>query len=208
MLKEDPSISWTETVYQEEASYTVNYAIEKGHAVFVGLGYMFSKAAGIEVDLDLASRNLAADSRVLVPHPLHFDSPRAANDSMHGGLTETALSVGLLGSIPLGGIELDLWAGPAVFLASAELISALPFTESDYPYDTVSVDSQTEKLKKNVFGLSAGTSLNVRLIKGVALSISARYLLAKAGFQPSSGIPRLDLTLGGLRLSGGLKVGF
>lgn len=208
LLKGNQSISWTETVYQEEASYSVNYDIGKSHSILVGIGYRFSEGLGIEIGLDLASRNLAAENRILVPHPLYIDSPREAHGSERSGMTESAVSLDFMYSIPLGGIELDVCAGPAVIFASTELTSALAFTESAYPYDTVSMNSQTEKLNKSGLGLSTGTSLNIRLFKGVAVSMTARYLLAKVRFRPSSGIPQLNLTLGGLKLGGELKLVF
>ncbi len=208
LLKANPTISWTEPVYQEEASYSVNYDIGKGHSILVGIGYRFSEAVGIELGLDLASRRLASENRILVPHPLYFDSPREANSSERSGMTENAVSLDVMVSIPLGRVELDVCAGPAAFFASTELTGAMPFTESAFPYDTVSMVSQTEKLNKSGLGLSAGTSLNIRVSKGLAVSMTARYLLAKARFRPSSGIPELDLALGGLKLGGGLKLVF
>lgn len=208
LLKGNQSISWTELIYQEEASYSVNYDVGKGHSFLAGIGYRFSETVGIELGLDLASRNLSAVNRILVPHPLYLDSPREADSSERSGMTENAVSLDIMYRIPLGVVELDVCAGPAVLFTSAELTSVLTFTESAYPYDTVSVDSQTKKLNKSALGLSAGTSLDIHLSKGVAVSMSARYLLAKAHFRPSPAIPQLNLALGGLKLGGGLKLVF
>ena len=169
---------------------------------------MLSNAVGVELGLDRTSRDLTADGHILVPHPLYFDSPREASDSASGGMTETALSLDILGRFPLGPIELDVWAGPALFLANADVITGLPFTESAYPYETVSMDMRLEKGRKSAFGLSAGTSLDIRLSRGLALSMTGRYLRATAGFQPSSGIPRQNVALGGFKIGGGLKVAF
>ncbi|MGA2362140.1 MAG: outer membrane beta-barrel protein [Candidatus Aminicenantales bacterium] len=208
LLKVNESISWTQVVYQENASYSVNYDVGKGHSWSVGLGYRFSDQVGIELGFDLASRNLIAGNRASIPHPLYFNSPREADSTERRKIQESAFSLDLIYSIPFGKLGLDLYAGPTYFITSAELTGAIAYTESAYPYDSISITPQTEKLRKNVIGLNAGSSVNLYLSKNFAVFITARYLWAKAGFQPSSGIPQLNLALGGLRLGGGLKLVF
>jgi len=208
ILKESRSSTWTAPVYQEEASFASVYGIAKGLSFFAGLGYMFSNTVGVGIGLDRTSRELTADGHILVPHPLYFDSSREASGSASGGMTETALSLDLLWRLPFGRFEFDAWAGPALFLANADVISGMPFTESAYPYETVSMVMQLEKGRKSAFGLSAGTSLDIRLSRGIALSMTGRYLRATAGFQPSGGIPRQSIALGGFKIGGGLKVAF
>ncbi len=208
LLKEDRASTWTAPVYQEEASFAADYVVAKGLSFFASAGYMLSNAVGVGIGLDRTSRDLTVDGHVIVPHPIYFDSPREASVSASGGMTETALSLDLFGRWPLGPVELNAWAGPALFLASADFISGMPFTESAYPYDTVSMDVRLEKGRKSAFGLSAGTSLDIRLSRGLALSVTGRYLRATVGFQPSSGIPRQNVALGGFKIGGGLKVAF
>jgi hypothetical protein len=206
--KVNESISWTQVVYQENAVYSVNYDVGKGHSFSAGLGYKFSGHLGIELGFDSASRELIAGNRASIPHPLYFSSPREAANTERRKMQESALSLDLIYNIPFGKFGLDLFAGPTYFSTSAELTSAMAFTESAYPYDSVSISPQTEKLRKSVIGLNAGSSMNLYLGKNFAVFITARYLWAKADFQPSSGIPQLNLALGGLRLGGGLKLVF
>lgn len=208
LLKINQSISWTQSVYQENASYSVNYDVEKGRSLGVGLGYKFSDKVGIELGFDLGSRNLVAVNGASIPHPLYFNSPREAGSTDRHSIQENAFSLDLVYSIPFSKLGLDLYAGPTYFIASAELTSAIAFAESSYPYNSVSISAQTEILRTDVIGFNAGLSLNLYLIKNIAVLITARYLWAKADFQPSSGIPPLNLALGGLRLGGGLKLVF
>jgi hypothetical protein len=208
LLKANKSISWSQVVYQENALYSVNYDVGKGQSFSAGMGYKFSDHLGIELGFDSASRDLLAENRASIPNPLYFNSPREADSAERRKIQESAFSLDLIYSIPFGKLGLDLYAGPTYFSTRAELTSAIAFTESAYPYDSVSISPQTEKLRKSVIGFNAGSSMNLYLSKNFAVFITARYLWAKADFQPSSGIPQLNLALGGLRLGGGLKLVF
>lgn len=208
LLKENKSISWTQEVYQENATYSVDYDARKGNSLSLGIGYKLSNAVGIDLGLDIASRSLIAGNGASIPHPLYFNSPREAESSKNHKIKENAVFLNLVYSIPFGKLELDLYAGPAYFNTSTELTSAITYTESIYPYSSVSISTQSEKLKKNGFGFNVGSSLNFYMSKSFAVYVSARYLSAKANFLPTSGIPELSLTLGGFKVGGGLKIIF
>jgi opacity protein-like surface antigen len=207
-LEGSESVSWTQEVYQENAAYSVGYDANKGNSFNFGIGYRFSSTLGVDIGLDMASRDLGAINSASIPHPLYFNSPREADNTKGYGLKENAAFLNLVYSVPFGKLELDLFAGPAYFMTSTELTNSITFTESAYPYDTVSISSQSETMKKKGFGFNAGSNLNFYMSKGVAVYVSARYLSAKANFIPSTGIPALSLTLGGLKLGGGLKILF
>ena len=207
-MKGSESVSWTQEVYQENAADSVDYDAKKGNSFNVGIGYRFSSALGVDLGLEMASRDLGAINSASIPHPLYFNSPREADSTKSYRLKENAVFLNLVYSIPFGKLELDLFAGPAYFMTNTELTSGITFTESAYPYTTVSISSQSEKQKKNLVGFNAGTSLNFYFSKNVALSIGARYRSAKSTYSASSGIPSVSLGLGGLKIGGGLKLVF
>jgi len=207
-LKGNESISWTEPVYQENATYSVDYEAKKGNSFNVGIGYKFSKAIGVDLGLDMASRDLGAINRASVPSPLYFNSFRAAENTKSYKLKETAISFDLVYTALFGKFELDLFAGPTYLMSTAELTKSIEFTESAYPYDTVSISSQSEEQKKNLFGFNAGTGLNFYFSKNVAISVGIRYLSGKATYEVSTGIPSVSFGLGGLKLGAGLKLAF
>ena len=207
-LKANESISWTEAVYQENATYSVDYEAKKGNSVIVGIGYKFSSALGVDLGLDIASRDLGAINSASIPHPLYFNSFREADNTKNYKLKETAISFNLVYSALFGKFELDLFAGPAYFMSTAELTNNIDFTESTYPYDTVSISSQSEQQKKNLVGFNAGTNLNYYFSKNVAISAGVRYLSGKATCEVSTGIPSVSFGLGGFKLGGGLKLVF
>lgn len=207
-LKANESISWTEAVYQENAIYSIDYVARKGNPFGVAIGYKLSSALGVELGFDMTSRGLEAINGASIPHPLYFDSFRDAENSSSYKLKETAISFSLVYSALFGKIEIDLFAGPAYFLSTAELTNNIDFTESAYPYDTVSISSQSEQQKKNLVGFNAGTNLNYYFSRNVAISAGVRYLSGKAAYKVSTGIPSVSFGLGGFRLGGGLKLVF
>jgi len=208
LLKVRETVSWTQAVYQEDAVYSVNYDVGKGRSLSIGLGYRLSRHVGIELGYDSTSRDLAVENSASIPHPLYFDSPREAAVAETRKARGSAFSLDLIYGIPVGPFGLDLFGGPTYYSASAELTSAISFTESAYPYDSVSISPQSEKLNKGVLGFNAGAGLNLNLGRHLAVMMTARYLWARVSFLPSSGISPLDLSLGGLRLGGGLKILF
>ncbi len=207
-LEGSESVSWTQEVYQENADYSVGYEAKKGNSFNFGIGYRFSSALGVDIGLDMASRDLGAINSASIPHPLYFNSPREADNTKGYRLKENVAFLNLVYCVPFGKLELDLFAGPAYFMTSTELTNSITFTESAYPYTTVSITSQSEKQKKNLVGFNAGTSLNFYFSKNVAISIGARYLSAKSTYAVSSGIPSVSFGHGGLKIGGGLKLVF
>jgi opacity protein-like surface antigen len=207
-LKGSESSSWSEAVYQENATYSVDYEANKGNSFSVGIGYKFSSALGVDLGLDMASRDLGAINSASIPHPLYFNSFREAENTKSYKLKETAITFNLVYSALFGKFELDLFAGPAYFMSTAELTNNIDFTESAYPYDTVSISAQSEQQKKNLVGFNAGTSLNFYFSKNVAISAGVRYLSAKATYEVSTGIPDASFGLGGFKLGAGLKLVF
>jgi len=207
-LKQTRSISWTQEVYQENAAYSVDYDAQKGNSFNAGIGYRFSTTLGVDVGLEIASRNLGIENSGSIPNPLYFNSPRAAARSVSSRLKENVMFFNLVYSVPTGAFEFDLAAGPAFFMTTAELTNGITFTESAYPYTTATINSQSESQKRNSFGFNIGTNLNYYFSRGVAFSIGVRYLSGKSTYATSSGTPSVNFGLGGLRLGGGLKFFF
>jgi len=201
------SISWSEEIYYENASYDIDYKLKKGNSFDVGLGYKFSNSIGIELGIDVCSRNMSSNYSASIPHPLLFNSPR--NDQKTGSykLTENVVYLNLFYSIAFSKFSMDIFGGPAYFLSSTELINEISFSHS-YPYETISINSSTEKLEKNSFGFNVGSSLNFYLARSFGIFINAQYFSASADFDPSGDIPGLALSLGGFKAGAGLKILF
>lgn len=201
------SVSWSEEIYFEDASYSINNIFEKGNSFNASLGYKFSSSIGIELGIDLCSRNILSDYNASIPHPLLFNSPRDADNEGTYKLTENAVYLNFVYSIPFSKFGLDIFGGPAYFLSKIELIKEIQFSDS-YPYEQISISASTEEVKKNSFGFNAGASFNYYIASGFGIFVNAQYLSSSVDFEPTSDIPGMKLTLGGFKAGAGLKILF
>jgi len=201
------SVSWSEEIYFEDASYGINNDFKKGNSFNASMGYKFASSIGIELGIDLCSRNILSDYSASIPHPLLFNSPRDADNEATYKLTENAVYLNLVYSIPISKFSLDVFGGPAYFLSKIELIKEIQFSDS-YPYEQISISASTEELKKNSFGFNAGASFNYNIAKGLDIFVNAQYFSSSVDFEPTSDIPGLKLTLGGFKAGVGLKILF
>ena len=200
------SVSWQREVYYENAAFGVDYNVRKGNSFNCGLGYKFSRSVGVEIGVDIASRNLNASYDASIPHPLYFNSPREAVGAAGYKVSENAAYVNLVLTIPISRLGFDLFAGPAYFFTSAELIGGLQYSQS-YPYSSVILKAQNQKISKNVMGFNAGASLTFYFMQNMGVFIAGQYLSGSAEFRPSEA-PGLKLSLGGLKAGGGIKISF
>ena len=203
----DKSISWSEEVFYEDASYDINYKFKKGNSFDIGVGYNFSNSIGIELGIDICNRNINADYSASIPHPLLFNSSRYGENTGSYQLTENTGYLNLIYSIYSNKFSMDIFGGLAYFLSSAELISGISFTHS-YPYESINISASNEKLKRTSFGFDVGSSLNFYFAKSFGIFIKAQYFSASADFDQSSDVPELTLSLGGFKAGAGLKILF
>jgi len=201
------SVSWSEEIYFEDASYGINNDFKKGNSFNASMGYKFASSIGIELGIDLCSRNILSDYSASIPHPLLFNSLRDADNEGTYKLTENAVYLNLVYSIPISKFSLDVFGGPAYFLSKIELIKEIQFSDS-YPYEQISISASTEEVKKNSFGFNAGASFNYNIAKGLDIFVNAQYFSSSVDFEPTSDIPELKLTLGGFRAGAGFKILF
>lgn len=201
------SVSWSEEIYFEDASYDIDNDFKRGNSFNASLGYKFSSSIGIELGIDLCSRNILSDYSASIPHPLLFNSPRDAENEATYKLTENAVYLNFVYSIPFSKFSLDVFGGPAYFLSKIQLIKEIQYSDS-YPYNTISISASTEEVKKNSFGFNAGASFNYYIAKGFDIFVNAQYFSSNVDFEPTSDIPGLKLTLGGFKAGVGLRVLF
>jgi hypothetical protein len=200
------SVSWQREIYYENAQFGVDYNLRKGNSFNGGLGFKFSRSMGLEVGFDSGSRNLNASYDASIPHPLYFNSPREGVGTAGYKVTENAAYLNLVLTIPVSRLGLDLSVGPAYFFTSAQLIGSLQYSQS-YPYSSVTLTAQNQKISKNVIGFNAGASLTFYFAQSMGVFISGQYLSGSAEFKPSEA-PGLKLSLGGLKAGGGIKISF
>jgi hypothetical protein len=203
---QNASISWSREIYYEDAVFGVSYSAKKGNSFCAALGYKFARSLGIEIGVDVASRNLNANYDASIPHPLRFNSPREAQSGATYKIMENAAFINLVLTVPSDRFGLDIFAGPAYFFSSAELVRGIDYSQS-YPYSSITISAQNQKLSKNVFGFNGGASVTVTFTPNFGVFLSGQYFSGSADFRPSE-VPGLKLSLGGLKAGGGIKLSF
>ena len=200
-------LSWTQDVYYESALYDIDYATKKGNYFGIGVGYQFSSYVGVEIGGIFGSRNMKANYTASLPHPLLFNSPREADAQERFKVNENAVFFNVVIFVPMKRLSLNFFGGPAYFSASANLIKEIKTAET-YPYESISLSSQTEKITQNVFGGNVGVGFDFLLSTNFAFFLKGHYFFGKANFDPAGEIPTLSLSLIGGQIGGGIKLRF
>lgn len=205
--EEDIHKTWTEEIYYETATYTIDYGVKSGYPLFASLGFMFTPGLGLEAGVDITSRDMEGTYTSSIPHPLLFGTNRSAEGSSAYSLGENAVTLSAIYVARFGRMGFDVFAGGAYIMAKAKVISEISFSE-DYPYESISLSVSSSEITQNVFGFIGGARLLFHVSDGFAFFVNARYLNGKAEFTPDTGIPGPEITLGGFRAGGGLKLLF
>ncbi len=205
--EDSPNISWTETIYHEDASSSLDYQVKTGMPVTAALGFRFSRALSIEAGVDISSRDMTQGYASSIPHPLYFSAARQGEGTVNASLTENTAFLNLVYTLRFGNLGLELFGGPAYIMTEAAVISSLTFSES-YPYDSIALTAETTDIAQNIFGFNGGGHLIFFLGESIGLHAGARYISGQAAFEPENGFPGPEITLGGLRAGGGIKIFF
>lgn len=205
--EDNPNLSWTETIYHEDAGSSLDYQVKTGTPVTAALGFRFSRALSIEAGVDISSRDMAQGYASSIPHPLYFSAARQGEGTVNASLTENTAFLNLVYTMRFGNLGVELFGGPAYIMTEAAVISSLTFSES-YPYDSITLSAETTDIAQNVFGFNGGAQLIFFLGESIGLHAGARYISGQAAFEPENGFPGPEITLGGLRAGGGIKIFF
>ena len=203
-LQESTTSSWTETIYNETATSSLDNDIQKGNPISIAFGYRFSNSLGVELGADISSRNLDGSYSSSIPHPLIFQANRTAEGTGSYKLSENSIFLNIVYSSRFSKFGLDLFAGPAYILSKATIISEIAYSHT-YPYDSVTLTASTTDVSQNVFGFNVGANILFYINENIAVGLNARYLNGTATFETGTGIPGLEITLGGFKAGAGLK---
>ncbi len=203
------TLSFSRTVYYENADYGLDYKALKTGSIDAAVGYMFSRSLGVELGGSYTTRDLTETLSLSVPHPLWMGYPRTGTIDGSGlKLSEIDLYLNLVLGLRFSMFGLNLYGGPCFMMATATIVSDVTTSETGYPYMDLAADQPTTDVKKSVVGFNGGASLSVNLGRSFGVLLDARYVAGTGAFKPEGDVPELKLALGGLRVGGGLKVRF
>jgi len=205
--EETINLSWSQDIYYETASAGIDYSLQKGNPINFAVGYMFSDSLGVELGADISSRNLDGIYSASIPHPLLFEAYRYGEGTGSYKVSENSVFLNLVYSLKFNKFGLDLFAGPAYILSTANIITEMSYTES-YPYDSVSLTVNSTEVSKEVFGFNGGANVLFYFGNSFAVYVSGHYIGGKADFETETDIPGPQFNLGGFKAGAGLKFFF
>jgi hypothetical protein len=208
MAGSDQTQSWTEPLYGESTDYSLASKMATSSNIHAGIGRNFGKSLGVGLGAIIHSSDIDATLNANVPSPWKFASPRSAVGTYAATLKSTIFYLNLIYTLPISKLSLDLFAGPAYFSSSTEVISAVVIQDV-YPNEAVSISLATEKVSKSSFGFNAGLDLNYFFSSSLGVFLEGRYLSGSTDFASTAQqVPGIKLDPGGLNVGAGLVFRF
>jgi len=205
--EETVNLSWSQDIYYETASIGIDYNLKKGNSITLAFGYMFSDSLGVELGADISSRDIGGTYYASIPHPLQFETYRYVDGTVSYKVSENSIFLNLVYSLRFSKFGLDVFAGAAYILSTANIITEMGFTES-YPYDSISLTINNAEVSKSVFGFNGGANILFYFKENFAVYVGAHYIGGTADFETGTNIPGPKLNLGGIKAGAGLKIFF
>lgn len=206
-LRWSTATSWEK--YQEDAELEASYEAGLGPTVEATLGVRVLPRLGVRAAFGWSRRNTDARFVARIPHPFHFERPRALEGETSGlGYRELASYFDLEWRPFVGRFELAVFGGVCLVRVESDLVESVEYDE-EYPYDEVSLRRGVIGRAQSdaAFGWSAGAAVSHPLGSRVRFALEARYSQAQVELTPTGGEPT-SLDAGGLKLIAALQVGF
>ncbi len=207
---------YLDTLYREPFALAAAYPEPSTGASFdVGGGVMFSPWIGAGVTVEGAAHEDIVGLGATVPHPYVFDASVVASGATDEALMRTE------GAIHLQAVvnayqsrrgRVRVFGGPTFFRYEADMVQNIGFEQIAVPFiraQIVTIDGyRTETTEGTGWGWHVGGDASVFFTRVVGIGGFIRYSRGTLEIdEPLSEIPQ-DVTVGGLRVGGGLRLRF
>ena len=204
----DQNQSWSEPLYGENTEYSLASKLGNSSSFSLGLGYNLGESIAVGLGAIIYSSDLDATVNASVPSPWVFNSPRTASGTYATTLKANIIYLNFIYKFVFSKLNLDLFAGPAYFMASTDVLSAIAIQDV-FPNEAVTMSFTTEKIKKSSFGFTGGLDLAYFFSANLGVFVEGRYLYGSGTFTPASQkVPGIKLTVGGPSVGAGLVFRF
>jgi len=191
--------------FSEDGSLTAGYSAKYQPTFEGGVIVRVRGAIGVGVAGSYLHDNGEADIHALVPHPFVFNQPRPLDGTTPALHEQAAIhfqAVYWIERTPH--LDLIISGGPTFFHTTQDFVTDVSYTESP-PFDTVTFTGATvSRDHESAFGGNVGVEAGWRLAPHIGVSAVGRYSRGTATFAARNA----DVVLGGLRLSGALRLVF
>jgi hypothetical protein len=188
----------------------VTASIEAKTATVIEGGVAFKLVRGFAVGYayTATSHTATGDVTAAVPHPFFFDRRRSISGTVQIPEDGSANHISAEYIVPAGPVELTLLGGPTFFRIKQTLVTDVTYTE-EYPYDTATFGSATTTLvKQNVTGYHVGADVALKLTRNIGVGALARYSRGSTTTLTAADGNTVKYDVGGLQISGGLRLAF
>ena len=197
------------TAYLEHATYTATSTFKGGPAADVGVGVsVWRRRLSIAVGGSTFSRRAAADVTARIPHPFFFNQIRTVDGAQSVRHQETAIRVDAVWTTAINRrLDLAVSAGPTMFRVRRDVITGVEYDDV-YPFDTVTFTGGTvSRQSVSVVGFNAGVDVTCHLTR--YLGVGGMVRIGRGTVQlTEAGGQAIDLSVGGLEVGGGIRIGF
>ncbi len=200
-------VKYTSNIYKENVNQEINYKLKTGNSFNIGAGYKLSRKFALELGFEVVSKDYDNHVKIGVPHPLMFDNPRVYDGKINN-LSASSSVITLNGVYSIFSnkkFEVNVFGGVSVFLAKAELLSNVEYTESNYPYSTVDFKFYKKEVKKTIFGFNGGLRVHYKLSKKFDVFVKGAYYYGKKEFDPGNSSLTPELDFSGMRVGAGIR---
>jgi hypothetical protein len=194
--------------HAEDGRLDTTYVVKGGPSFDVAAGGILWRRLSLGAGVSRYTAPTPASIRASIPHPFFFDHHRSVSGDA-AGLTREELAVHLQvgGVFPVGTrLQVMIFGGPSFFQVTQGLVTDITIT-NDYPYDAAQFSRATTNYAKgSQLGFNAGGDLAFFLTRHVGLGATAQ--LSGTTVAVAAGATSQDVKVGGVRVSGGLRLRF
>jgi hypothetical protein len=194
---------------QEVQTVDVDYPMQAGALVDVGVSVKAWKSLGLGVAVSRASGDGSAGIEASVPHPFQFNQPRAISGTEEGIVhAETGVHLQVQYLVPTSGrVQLTLSAGPSWLNLEQEAVTDVTVSQS-YPFDTAAFGGAVTKiLKTSAQGFHAGFDVAWMFSRAAGIGGLVRYTRADMDLTVAEG-RTIAVKAGGIQGGLGLRIAF
>lgn len=200
------------TVYEETGVKTTEQNVDSGSLVDFSIGSRVWRNVSAGIGYHRGANSSEAAATASVPHPVFFNSNRAAAVAASDlSRIEQAFHLQVGYMLPLSDVlSVHVTLGPSFFRLKQEVLNDVTFTETAFPYTSINATAATIERKDSVVGLNAGVDVTYQFYDSGDYKIGGGVFLRYAG--ASATIPviqnEVDTDVGGLQIGFGARVRF
>lgn len=194
--------------YLEQATVDTSYKVASAPLFDGGVTVRVWRNVGVGLAISRFADRGTAGVAAGVPHPFHFNRPRAVEgQAQRIQRTETGVHLLLAWMTPITRrVRFMFAAGPSWMNVEQSVVNAVRYTE-EYPFDSATfTTAELERESRGAVGFNAGVDVIWVFSNNVGVGGLLRFARAKATVRPSG--RDLDLDAGGLHAGGGIRILF